>query len=451
MKRDEVYVDFSVARSTLPPNFYGTHVASHGGETSRIDLDNNGIEESFSDFEEHRIAMDDAKINYIRRDMDLDNVANEDFTFNHYKNNPANIDIAKSQVAWAAESNKKILLETTFMPPWLAERSNLCSTRLQTCEPKDYRVWGSLILAYLHEVGCDKHPGTCEIEVWNEPYLHLFFLSDASCQQRIDGYIRLYTNTRAAIKARYPDMPVGGPSGYIGSECSKEFLKQFLEKVPASEVDFVTIHTYADAKLADQITESMNLIRASGHGTNVKITELGAATSGVDAGDPKMHEYVISSAFVLAASTEPTLTSITQFQWADDNKYSDGLPHYTFWPHRREMFSEALLDNAQYAGYRVSKQLGTIHPAGSTIVESNAPDGMLMLATRSSAGKFVTVVNRHRISSISLTVVLSGVDADRLVDVDSGISYPVVGQAVDLGFIPSQTVRHYELLGKYDI
>ena len=88
--------------------------------------------------------MDEAKIDYIRRDMDLNNMVNQDFTFNHYKNNPANVDIVKSQVAWAAASNKKILLETTFMPDWLATKNSQCASKSSTCEPKDYATWGKL-------------------------------------------------------------------------------------------------------------------------------------------------------------------------------------------------------------------------------------------------------------------------------------------------------------------
>ncbi len=443
---EQVSLDFATKRWLVPENLYGAHVGSFGGAGTRIDATADGREDILSDYRAHRTAMDEAKVSYIRRDMDLHNVINEDLTFNRYMNNPANIDISKSQVAWAVATDRKVLFETTFMPSWLATKNAQCATRSQTCEPDNYAEWGRVVNAFLAEVGCDEHQSTCEVEVWNEPYLPQFFLSDGTCQQRIDAYQRLYTNTYSAIKAKYPGIKVGGPSGYIGFSCAKDLLTQFMQEVPASKVDFITIHSYADATLSQQLTDSMNLIRANGHGKNVKVTEFSAASPTVEGGPVQKHEFVLTSAYVLAASTEPTLTSLVKFQWADDNSYLDGK-YYAHGPWRREMFSEAALDDAKYPGFYVSKQLGTIHPGGSSVVGTVTTKDLLALATTGSNGQYLTLVNRYSAAKTAISLTITGIAATEVRDLVTGVRYPVKNNVANVGDIPATSIRQFQIVG----
>lgn len=441
---EQVTVDFSSVKWQVPPDLYGTHVSMWGGAGARLDTNNDGVADVLSDYQAHRNAINEARITYLRRDMDLASIVNEDLTFNHHRDNAGNIDIVKSQVAWAAASNKKILLETTFMPSWLAKRTSACASRYQSCEPDNYEEWGRLLVRYLDEVGCDDHPGTCEIEVWNEPYLKQFWMSDGTCQERIDSYIRLYTNTYASIKAAYPSVQVGGPSGYIGEACGKQLLTTFLQRVPASKVDFVTVHAYGDSVLPQKIEDTMELIRANGHGKNVKITELGVSSSDIEVSYPRKHEFITTSAFVYAAANEPTLTSIAQFQWATDNKYSDGKPYYELGPWRRELFSEQALDNKKYTGLYVSKNMATMHPALSNVVRTTSPSSdILVLATASSNGRYITIVNRHWADKAGMTLALAGVAALEVRDVDTGAVYPVVNGVASIGTLPAFIDRHF--------
>jgi len=135
-----------------------------------------------------------------------------------------------------------------------------------------------------------------------------------------------------------------------------------------------------------------------------------------------------------------------QFQWADDNKYSDGLPHYFFRPHRREMYSEPQLDNARYAGFLVSKQLGTIHPEGSTIVMTKAPKDVLALATTGVNGRFLTVVNRHSFRAEAITVSIAGADVTALRDLETGTRYSLKLGSVHVGVLDAKTVRYFEIV-----
>jgi len=119
--------------------------------------------------------------------------------------------------------------------------------------PADYAAWTSAcigIIRHYNEGWADGfHYGILHWEIWNEPENrpNMWTGSDAD-------YYRLYATAAKAIKTRFPNVMVGGPSiGAPGELIAgrlrpSPFLKGFLDycKEHALPLDFFSWHTYSD-------------------------------------------------------------------------------------------------------------------------------------------------------------------------------------------------------------
>jgi len=137
-------------------------------------------------------------------------------------------DLSKQQslVKWANENNMKVLFIASYMPNYLANITSDCSSNTMTCSANNYAEWGNNVVKYITEVTNEGlYKDSVEVEVWNEPDLDIFWLSNVggTNAKRAQLYGQLYGATYNAIKSEYPDMPVGGPA-VTGQDTDSELI-----------------------------------------------------------------------------------------------------------------------------------------------------------------------------------------------------------------------------------
>jgi xylan 1,4-beta-xylosidase len=125
--------------------------------------------------------------------------------------------------------------------------------KLYVHPPANMEKWAAIcagIVAHYNDGWADgMRLGITHWEIWNEPENRPVMWSGSD-----DDYIRLYATTARVLKARWPDLKIGGPAaGYTGEFkdgrfIPSEFLVHFLDYCRAQEVplDFLSWHRYAD-------------------------------------------------------------------------------------------------------------------------------------------------------------------------------------------------------------
>jgi hypothetical protein len=178
-----ISINFSSETAQINPYFYG--VNTHGtwaSGNSLIDINEDGAVDTQSNYEWHRQKLSEANLNYLRADMGLAWKSNGYKTYYSYFNISAEQDI----IEWAHNNSIKVMYIASYMPYWLANRSDLCSqstintTAVSQCTPLNYTQWGDIVVDYIDQVTQNgKYNSTIDIEVWNEPDLS-FWLPNLS-------------------------------------------------------------------------------------------------------------------------------------------------------------------------------------------------------------------------------------------------------------------------------
>lgn len=101
------------------------------------------------------------------------------------------------------------------------------------------------MMAMLNHVQAKKGPAVQYVEVWNEPDNREFWT------QGDQAYFTLYLATARAIRARYPDVRIGGPALTPAGALTPRghsFVERFLAAVKAdgAPLDFVSWHMYSN-------------------------------------------------------------------------------------------------------------------------------------------------------------------------------------------------------------
>ncbi len=119
--------------------------------------------------------------------------------------------------------------------------------------PKDYDKWAAICLSIIAHCNEEWAGGSrCNIkywEIWNEPENRPSMWSGTD-----EDYFKLYETTARAIKKRWPELKVGGPSlGYTGNLANGKFqggelLIKFIERCKDRSIplDFLSWHLYTD-------------------------------------------------------------------------------------------------------------------------------------------------------------------------------------------------------------
>jgi xylan 1,4-beta-xylosidase len=136
--------------------------------------------------------------------------------------------------------------------------------------PADYEKWADVCLGIIRHYNeawaSGFHHNIRYWEIWNEPEVRPQMWSGTD-----EDYYRLYVLTSKRIKAKFPDLKVGGPGAALpggfhnGKFEPTAFVAKFLErcKQEGAPLDFFSWHRYADdpdvyAKLARGVREVLD-------------------------------------------------------------------------------------------------------------------------------------------------------------------------------------------------
>lgn len=439
-------------------DFYGVNIGWAGSNLSYIDIDDNGISDTLSNYEWHRNALKESKISTLRINMGLAQNSLSEGIFNNYSifTNNKNINTKKSLVNWAKKNDMKLILSARDMPSWLADtKTGLCNwtSSNSTCPPSNYTKWGELVVNYLQEVGCT--PDVCIIEVWNEPNLAEFWLDNIS--NREDSviskeYNKMYNSTYLAIKNIWPTMKVGGPTTTGMSQVSRGILSNFIGNFSKS-IDFISFHDYLyqdgykdyNSKLSNDYNLIFEIIEKYNINTPLYISEFNIWNNHFIFNKPKIWSMQLGLAYEATLNKYPNNVSLVEYQWTWNTVRK--LDYNGIF----SMVSEPQLDNAYYPSYNVTKDFAHYHAGGNMIVNSSSNnESIKSVASLNPKGIWhITVINTAT-NNIRVNVDVSSTGVKAVKDLATGTIYPVNDGIVDVGILTEYDVKHYEGIVNYE-
>ena len=257
------------------------------------------------------------------------------------------------------DAGMKPFVELSFMPGKLArkkEGENPAGSffyKPLIVPPEDLEAWKKYITAFLdflvHRYGIEEIR-TWFFEVWNEPDLPVAFWNGTR-----DEYFQLYEATAQAIKARDPQIRVGGPAT-SNSKWVRSFLKYCRERnVP---VDFVSTHQYAGDPLGG--------VESQGEMDEEMDFDLEAMIRGMQQAAAEMAKMEDKSFLAGFRKVMPDKSETTDIEYGvfpanarEVRKQAEDLPvYYTEW-NENAGFSAYTNDTRKAAAYDVRAALET--------------------------------------------------------------------------------------------
>jgi hypothetical protein len=430
--------------------FYGTNTHGKYGRQGIVVYNNSGISTEISNYTWHRDMLINGGLNYLRSDMYLESCSNG------YKSyfSSCNLTTAADMVEWAHNNSIKIVYIASYMPFWLANRSDLCdqgtanTTYVSRCPPTNYSQWGDIVVNFIDQVTQNgKYNSTINIEVWNEPFGGFWLPNTTDMSIKSNLYFQLYNTTYYAIKAKYPDMPVIGPAGSFysaanvsqGSNFTYEFLNRINQVNPP--IDAISLHEYAGSTLPNIIVNSISNVRNNYSYLNnipIIISEWNIANANTKVNDSSTFGNQVAQTY--ATLLQINNTQAVMYQWSESRNYSAvGYPEY---PNKWSMVSEPKLDNALYISYNITKQFSSSHRAGDTVINSTSDySNLVIVASRLNGRGAVTIVNKDTNAlNVSLNLSNTGINS-----ITSYAGTPISGSlgVFQLGLIAASEVDTY--------
>lgn len=405
-----VTANFTSSIGDIRESFYGVnHAVRYISNNSWLDANADGTVDTNTDYIWQRDRLQDANINYLRDDMALELVANEDKSFKTSgTGNQDNINVQKNVVEWAKENNVKIMFIAGFMPSWLINNTEgWCNSKTLTCPPKNYTRWGELVVDFLQAVDCDAD--TCEVEVWNEPDLAGFWMNDVAVTNAVRSieYNKLYNITRIAVKEEYPNMVVGGTAVSSITTTGGKLIYQNWMSNFTTDMDFVSIHKYASSG-SDNRFYKTDIMKTTIDDLIANCTEFGANCSRIMISEWNNEDQILKNttsfedefALDLAYVYQSVLNNFQEnvtlqlFQWAEFINYTEGSAFYPGHPQKWTMIAEPHLENEFYRSYNVTQDFSNSHSVGSTVFNSSSTDTFIkVVSTKNQTNYFITIIN----------------------------------------------------------
>jgi hypothetical protein len=412
-------INFSSVHATINDYFYGTNTHGiWGGVDSRIDTNGDGTLNAVSNYTWHREKLLDAGLTVLRGDAHLDafNISSSGTWATNTASNFYNINMKRNITEWAYLNNLTVVWIIDGPPQFLANTSSGC-TGYWTCAPLSWDDYANVALDFINYVTANgTYASAVVAEIWNEPYSQL--MPSATWAARTEAYNTGYNITRNKIKQEYPNMLVGGPSGYFGNADREEMMRSFVYNLSGS-YDFISIHEYLNEPMGESLRDSCDQlltwhITAGGSANtfNCFITEYGVSDSN------KKLSYVdtrviIGETLALGLIEGAANTSLQLYQWMEETGYQD-VAAYDEYPNRWEMVSEPGLNNTLYELYNISTKFATYHPSGANISLADYSQVDVSIVASSYGGnKYITIVNAHS-DLVTFNFTLSGTTSTTL-------------------------------------
>lgn len=291
-------------------------------------------------------------------------------------NRSSNLELLQNQtsmIKWNQANGIKTLVIADYMPTWLADNSSGMCLDLNFCPATNYTIFGNIVLDHYYALGCT--PSTCEIEIWNEPYLDTFFMGKLGFDNitKATNYTKMYSETRAIIMANNPNIRVGGPAGY---RVAPNLMTTFLTNVSIGNRSFISTHPYDIASSNNQL-QYLDTKALFGNctalgvncGSDIYLTEWNVGTSAIQNLTDGFNKYrsFISQSYQSMLNNYPANISSFLYQWTELSKYNSS---YTEYPYKWAMLSGPTFDNSYAPSYNVTYGFTRYAPAQGTIYNS---------------------------------------------------------------------------------
>lgn len=409
---------------------FGSNIKSFQfiGEDYYIDTNGDAVLDTLGNTTWHRQYALAAGMTTWRADMRLDKSAGVN-TFNGTNGSLYNVRTARTAIEWMYANNMTLTLIADYMPFWLANVTSSCATNTQYCNPTNYTTWGQLVVNYIKNVTNNNATlqSIITVEVWNEPYL--FFHSNGTVADRVNGYVPLYNHTYAAIKGNFTNMPVMLSTIYTQS-LGNSFSVGVLGNLTAAgyRTDCTATHEYADTTLYDQIENESNFVSGySNYSTCMALTEYNSFESNPQVNFSTSSRKWISDALINSVNYQRNFQQYQQYDWSDKAKYTSNTTVFENFPHEYRIVSEPLLDNSIYYPYIALKQLNTYHSYGKTNVNTTSNTSTVLSIASITGGNTmaVTLLNKNTGKNVILT--FTNTSYTTLTDTSTGAVYSITG------------------------
>ncbi len=419
--------NFTTSIGNVRNDFYGvnTHGTYFGGGTT-IDKNGDGVLESLSNNSWNQNQFLNSKMNVLRIDTNLNSYANEDGTFS------TSLILRADTVKWASQNGLKVLMIAGFTPEWLANKtSGWCtlSGSNSSCPPSNYSKWGDLVVSVIDNITSNGlYNSSVEVEVWNEPQSS-GWLNNLTRDNIIKAteYIKLYNSTYLAIKAKYPNIPVGGPSSYIDS--APNMFSTFLSNM-TTNMDFVTLHDYStedgpygtdypyfDDNIqiqSDELIANCSLYSANCSRIIFSEWNINEAITKNTTFNTNKYGMQIGLAYVGGLNNYPANVSMVIYQWSERYLENDST-NYPEYPQIWSMVVQPELivtGQPQYkASYNVTKNFAHLCPAGGTVYASSSDDATIKtVSCKKGDEKNIIIINTDTESkNVTINLTDSGI------------------------------------------
>lgn len=411
------------------------------------DSNNDGNYDTLNNYTWHREMYLSSKMKVFRLDSQLGRISYSDRTFNTTNTNPSyNILEHQSTIEFAKNNNKKVIVIIRGTPSWLANTTTgWCTTSgtNSSCSPTNYTRWEILVQDYLRNITNNGlYNESIIVEVGNEPYLSSW-LDNLSTDNIIKAteYIKLYNSTYNAIKEIYPNIPVGGPSGFRNApNMTTTFLSNMTTKM-----DFISIHPYGYNLIngLEQLNDTNNLLTlCATYGSNcsrIILTEWNVGTSALQNltyGEGK-YENSFAESYISLLNNYPKNISSLIFQWSERYHYNYTAV-YPDYPNKWTMINQ--IDNYEVSpSYNVTYKFTRYAPASSTVYNTSSDYSQIKLISTKNGNTNNVIITNTDTDSVNITL---NTTANTLIDVETGTIYKANNSIMQLGVIDSYDIKY---------
>lgn len=444
--------DFYGVNSKMQPS-WGDGIKSYGNSTRVYGVTN-------ATFYQEKLNQSNIKI--LRTPMFLADTATASGGF--VSTGYSNFSAKKEMVKWAYENGYKVILIADNTPTWLdGENFTWCSAvYYYTCAPNDTQRWANMVLDYITNVTASGlYNSTVMLEVWNEPDLRGSFLynlteTTGNATIRSIEYNKIYNATYTTVKAKYPNMPIGGfGGGYLTLTTAYPLFENFLSNF-SDRMDFFSYHNYRDDTETDwtySLTNHYDRIYSNFTKYNVVnktvyLDEFGVYNSTIQntSAYEALFKSLLAETYVATLNYNPASISLEYYKLYGDANYSTG--NSSEYPYRHEMLTEPVLDNKIYVPYNITKLFSSYHKAGNTILNTNSSrNDLKIVASKDTTRTYITLTNTN---STGVNVTLNiGETGKYLTDVETGEAFNGTMGIFVLNNLGGYAVKTYYTSNRY--
>jgi hypothetical protein len=421
-----------------------------------IDTNNDGILDTYSDYNWNRLKLDNLRIKTIRREMYLQNYYGSGNISNGTFIQTLSLANQTEFVIQAKNKGYKIIYTLDFTPYWLANTSNdYCSHSISntlgngTCPPINSTILGNIAVDYLNKVGCDA--SFCEIEIWNEPDSTNFWMNNVSRSNtsiRIPAFITMYEELRRIILTNISNINIS-----VGALTDNlVYTDDWIKNITKLNNSNTYIHLYPNNYNFDNyinnvlnryITNcSLNLNNMC---NNIKITEININNASLMNDSLYYQEYKSRFSklyYILLTNKSYENVSINIFTWGWKSDYGSNS-QYEFYPIKYTIIHEPLLGGYESPIYNLTYQFTRYAPAlGTVYITTNDNSELVQVQVREVGGKQNLIVTNTYNDEQNVTL-NCGSFIGNLIDVSSGSLYSCASGSVNLGVLEPYDVRAY--------